>query len=162
MGKAMVFAAWVLAAAVLTWAFSGLLDSQRNPNSRVETQVGRDAVKQVVLRRNRFGHYVASGRINGHPVEFLLDTGATHVAVPVAIARQLKLEPGARRAVRTANGMITTYATTLDSVKLGDIELTNVAAAINPHSDSGDVLLGMAFLKHLELVQRGDSLTIRQ
>jgi aspartyl protease family protein len=162
MGRFMVFAAWILTAALLTWVFSGLLDWQRNPNSGVQTTISADAVKAVALKRNRYGHYVANGRINDHPVEFLLDTGATHVSVPVNIARRLGLKPGARRLVQTANGRIITYATMLDSVKLGEIELTQVAASINPHSNSREVLLGMAFLKHLELIQRGDTLTIRQ
>ena len=92
----------------------------------------------------------------------MLDTGATVVSVPIGIARRLKLKPGARRMVETANGRIITYATTLDSVNIGNIELNRVAASINPRSDSREVLLGMTFLKHLELLQRGDTLTIRQ
>lgn len=157
----MTYAAWVLGLALLTWAFSGVLDWQRNPNSNVQTRTSEDS-KEVVLKRNRQGHYIATGNINGQRVEFLLDTGATHVSIPASIAQHLSLRPGAPTRVRTANGTITTYATTLDSVKLGDIELNRVAASINPHSNSDEVLLGMAFLKHLELVQRGNTLTLRQ
>jgi len=158
----MVYVAWMLAALLLTWLFSGLLDRQRNPNNQVQSSIGEGNQRQVVLKRNRFGHYVASGEINGRDVVFLLDTGATVVSVPMAIARRLQLKPGLRRTAETANGHIVTYATTLDSVKIGNIELKGVAASINPHSDSGEVLLGMTFLKHLELLQRGDTLTIRQ
>ena len=95
----------------------------------------------VPHKRNRFGHYVASGEINDQDVVFLLDTGATVVSVPIGIARRLELKPGAGRTVETANGRIITYATTLDSVKIGNIELNRVAASINPHSDSREVLL---------------------
>ena len=158
----MVYGAWVLAALLLTWLFSGLLDRQRNPNNQVHSSIGAGNQREIVLKRNRFGHYVASGEINGQDVVFLLDTGATVVSVPIGIARRLKLKPGARRMVETANGRIITYATTLDSVKIGNIELNRVAASINPRSDSREVLLGMTFLKHLELLQRGDTLTIRQ
>ena len=158
----MLYGAWILAVALLTWLFSGVLDWQRNPNTQVDTKVTSDKVKEVVLKRNRLGHYVATGRINGEPVEFLLDTGATLVSVPIAVAQHLELKPGARRLVETANGQITTYATTLDSVTIGEIELTNVRAGINPNSSSNAVLLGMTYLKHLELVQRGDTLTLRQ
>ena len=158
----MVYGAWILAVALLTWLFSGVLDWQRNPNTQVDTTVTSDKVKEVVLKRNRFGHYVATGKINGEPVEFLLDTGATLVSVPIAIAQQLELEPGARMLVETANGQITTYATKLDSVTIGEIELTNVRATINPNSSSNAVLLGMTYLKHLELVQRGNTLSLRQ
>ena len=161
-GKVMTFAAWILGLALLTWIFSGVLDWQRNPNSRVETRITGEDSREVVLKRNRQGHYIATGNINGQRVEFLLDTGATHVSVPASTAQRLALRPGPPRRVQTANGLITTYATTLDSVKLGDIELTGVAASINPHSSAREVLLGMAFLKHLELVQRGNTLTLRQ
>ena len=158
----MVYGAWILAAALLTWVFSGVLDWQRNPNTQVDTIITSDQAKEVVLKRNRFGHYVATGKINGQSVEFLLDTGATLVSIPVAIAQRLELKPGARRLVQTANGQITTYATTLESVTLGEIELKDVRAAINPNSTNNAVLLGMTYLKHLELVQRGDTLTLRQ
>ena len=158
----MIYGAWILAVALLTWLFAGVLDWQRNPNTRVDTEITSDKIKEVALKRNRFGHYVATGKINGEPVEFLLDTGATLVSVPIAIAQQLELEPGARRLVETANGQITTYATTLDSVTIGEIELTDVRAGINPNSSSNAVLLGMTYLKHLELIQRGDTLTLRQ
>ena len=158
----MVYGAWILAVALLTWVFSSVLDWQRNPNTQVDTTITSGKVKEVVLKRNRFGHYVATGEINGESVEFLLDTGATLVSIPIAIAQRLELEPGARRLVQTANGQITTYATTLDSVTIGEIELTNVRAAINPNSSSNAVLLGMTYLKHLELIQRGDTLTLRQ
>lgn len=161
-GKLMVYAAWILAAALLTWVFSGLLEWQRNPNSQVHTTVSKDRAKEVVLKRNRFGHYVATGQINGESVEFLLDTGATLVSVPIAIAQRLGLKPGARRLVQTANGEIMTYATILGSVKIGAIERAGVRAAINPNSSSDAVLLGMTYLKHLDLIQRGDTLTLRQ
>lgn len=161
-GRFMVYVAWALALGLLTWGFSNVLDFQHNPNASPATSLGSDGEKVVVLRRNRLGHYVTAGRINGVPVEFLLDTGATNVSVPAAVAERLGLKRGAPRPVQTANGIITTYSTRLGSVKLGNIELTGVRASINPHSDSRSVLLGMSYLKHLELVQRGDTLTILQ
>ena len=157
----MIYAAWIAAVLMLTWVFNHTLDRQHNPNARL----GADSsapLKEVVLRRNRMGHYIAPGRINGRAVEFLLDTGATDVSVPQALANKLNLTPGPAMSTQTANGVITTYATVLDSVSLGNIELSGVRASINPSSASNGVLLGMAFLKHLELVQRGDTLTIRQ
>jgi aspartyl protease family protein len=159
-GKLMVYASWILAALMLTWLFSGLLEKQRNPNTYVQTEQGPSGKKQVVLKRNRLGHYVASGKINGRPVEFLLDTGATMVSIPESVARGLGLRRGPAQVVQTANGRITTYATTLDSVKIGAIEMFGVGASINPHSTAREVLLGMTFLKHLGLTQRGNTLTL--
>ncbi|MFC1681762.1 TIGR02281 family clan AA aspartic protease, partial [Pseudomonadota bacterium] len=72
MGRIMVYGSWIVAALLLTWMFSGLLDRQRNPNTSVQSSVGPAGEKRVVLERNRFGHYVTSGKINGKSVEFLL------------------------------------------------------------------------------------------
>ena len=105
---------------------------------------------------------MARGRINDQSVTFLLDTGATVVSIPQDIARNLSLKAGTRSYANTANGLIETYSTRLDSIGIGNIELHDIAAHINPHMNTNEVLLGMSFLKRLELIQRGDTLTIRQ
>lgn len=159
MGKGMLYAAWALALGVLTWAFDQWLDAQRVPqvkNARVE---GRS---EVTLTRNRYGHYQAHGQINRQEVEFLVDTGATEVSVPDRVAQRLGLQAGAPLKVMTANGTLTVYATRLKSVRLGDIELHDVKAHINPAMPGHEVLLGMSFLKYLEFTQRGNTLTLRQ
>ncbi len=162
LGRWMTYAGWALALGVVALVFDGVLERQYNPNQDL-TAVSRDgAAPEVVLQRNRYGHYVASGRINGRPVTFLLDTGATDVSVPAGLAAQLGLERGAPARYRTANGSITTYRTQLERVELGAIALESVRAHINPGMAGEDVLLGMSFLKHLDLEQRGDSLTLRQ
>ena len=99
--------------------------------------------------------------INGRQVEFLLDTGATHVAVPASLAIDLGLTPGVPISYHTANGTVTGYTTIIDRVRLGNIELHDVRAGIMPDV-SGEILLGMAFLKDLEFSQRGETLTLRQ
>jgi len=108
------------------------------------------------------GHYLANGEINGRPVTFLLDTGATDISIPALLAKDLGLERGAARRYQTANGTITTYGTRLETVRLGGIVRRQVRAHINPGMRQGEVLLGMSFLKHLEMVQRGNQLTLRQ
>lgn len=158
----MIYGSWILAAVLLTWLFAGLLERQRNPNSSVRSDTGPAGEARVVLERNRFGHYIASGRINGQEVEFLLDTGATVVSVPQNVAERLGLVRGQPTLVQTANGRIVNYATRLDSVEIGGIKLSEVAATINPGTSAGEVLLGMAFLKHLEMTQRGNTLTLTQ
>ena len=64
--------------------------------------------------------------------------------------------------VSTANGVATAYMTRLDEVRLGEIRLTNVRASLNPGLADDSILLGMNVLKHLELIQRANSLIIRQ
>jgi len=108
------------------------------------------------------GHYVANGSINSQPVIFMLDTGATDVSIPEAIARKLNLTPGPTATYQTANGPVKVQITRLDKISLGDISLTNIRATINPGYKSNEILLGMSFLKHLEFSQRGNTLTLRQ
>ena len=61
-----------------------------------------------------------------------------------------------------ANGIGTGYATRLDSVRVGEIELRNVSAGVTPGLVTEEILLGMSFLKHIEFTQRGDKLILRQ
>lgn len=157
----MIVTAWFGAVVLLTWLFAGVLDRQYNPNQSVYTERAGDTVA-VTLLRNRLGHYVANGRINGRNVRFILDTGATYVALGDGLAQELGLHRGRPSQTLTANGTIVTYRTMLDEVELGGIEIRDVAASINPHMSEDTVLLGMSFLKHLELIQRGDHLLLRQ
>ena len=158
----MIAAAWIVAVGILTAYFSGWLDKRDNPNQQVAGVTSEEGVHEVRLRQNPSGHYVATGMINGVAVRFLLDTGATNVSVPERVAKKLKLKVGHAEQVETANGTITTYFTRLDRVDLGTIHLNGVRAHINPHMDSDEILLGMSFLRNLELVQRDGSLTLRQ
>lgn len=157
-----MLAAWILLLAVLALSFGTLLERQVNPNPQPDGSVDAQGVRQVVLKRNRSGHYVASGYINGARTTFLLDTGATDVAVPEVLANRLGLRRGVQVMSRTANGNVTAWRTRLDQVKLGPVQLSNVRASILPSMLGDEVLLGMSFLKKLELIQRGDNLTLRQ
>ena len=162
LGFGMMTAAWVLVLGLFTVYFSGFLEQQDNPNRGASGTTNEDGVREVTLRQNRGGHYVAIGKINARPVKFLLDTGATEVSIPGSLADDLDLEAGAAQRVQTANGTITTYATRLNRVDLGTIRLRDVRANINPHMNGDEVLLGMSFLKNLELVQKNKNLTLRQ
>lgn len=113
----------------------------------------------VVLQQGRSGHYFAEGMINGDPVMFLVDTGATDVAISEKRARAMGLEFGPRASVMTAAGRVVAWRTRLDSVTLGSLELNNVRATITPGLGN-EALLGMSFLKHYSLRQEGDQLVI--
>ena len=161
MGKFMVGAMWLVLLGLLTLFFNDVLEKQFNPNQQIAS-VHRNGQEEIVLERNKYGHYVASGMINQQPVVFMLDTGATDISIPANVARRLGLEAGRPLTYQTANGPAVNYATQLDSVSLGDITLHNLPASINPNVDQDDVLLGMSFLKHLEFTQKGNTLTLRQ
>ena len=160
-GKIMVGAMWLVLLGLLTVFFNDFLEKQHNPNQQIAS-VQRDGQQELVLQRNKYGHYVASGMINQQPVVFMLDTGASDISIPLEVAKRLGLQPGRAVTYQTANGPALNYATQLDSVSLGNITLYNLPASINPNVNHDDVLLGMSFLKHLEFSQKGNTLTLRQ
>lgn len=162
LGLGMTIAMWLVVLALLTLFFQSWQEKQRNPNQQAALSLGEKGQRELVLQRNRYGHYVASGRINQQSVVFLLDTGASDISVPEALAGEIGLQRGRAMQYQTANGTITVYATTLATVDLGGIVLRQVRASINPNMQGDEVLLGMSFLKHLEFTQSGDRLTLRQ
>jgi aspartyl protease family protein len=161
LGRAMLFGAWISGLALLALFFHQWLERDNNPNPHPLTLQGADGVVEVVLQRNRAGHYVASGKINGEPVRFLVDTGATDVALSLDLARRLDLRLGPEGSSRTANGITRTWPTRLARVELGGLVAHGVRASVLPNMPGDEVLLGMSFLKPLELIQRGDTLTLR-
>jgi aspartyl protease family protein len=161
LGNKFTILAWIIVLGLMTYYFDRYLDKQNNPNQQVIT-THSDKTREVILNRNRVGHYVATALINDQKVVAMLDTGATDVSIPEQIARKLHLDRGPSFQVSTANGNITVYATTIDKIQIGEIKLEGVRANINPHMQEDDVLLGMSFLKQLEFTQQGDQLTLRQ
>ena len=94
MGLGMMIMAWVVLLGFGVVFFGDVLEKQFNPNQSLDTRVSAEGMREVVLQRNRFGHYVTSGTINGQPVTFMLDTGATGVAIPEPVAQRLKIPRG--------------------------------------------------------------------
>jgi aspartyl protease family protein len=161
MGTAMQALAWLVLLALGVAFFSDFLEDQYNPNQS-HASYSEGGAREVVLQRNKFGHYVTAGQINGKPVTFMLDTGATGVAIPEDLSDSLGLQPGPAFPTQTANGVGVGYAVTLDSVSVGAIELHDVSASITPGLQTHEILLGMSFLKHIEFTQRDDTLILRQ
>lgn len=157
----MIYMAWILFLGILTMGFNKLLENQNNPNQNVEISYNDDRIAEVRLEQNRQGHYVANGKINGGMVTFLLDTGATQISIPEKVAQRLGLKKGYPSQVITANGTIKVYSTKLNSVSLGAITLHNLRGHINPHMEGDEILLGMNFMKHLEIIQRERQLLLR-
>lgn len=156
MGRGMIWLAALGALAGLT-AFFGMFDS--GPGGSMRSGVDAVGRAQVVLEQGRGGHYVAEGRINGQTVSFLVDTGATDVAVSEREARRLGLDFGPRVTVMTAAGPAPAWVTRLDVVEVGGLRVENVRASITPGLGS-QALLGMSFLKQFSLRQDGGTLVI--
>ncbi len=160
-GKVLMILAWAAALFLATRYFGEWEDRQENPNTVVTSQRG-DGYIEVQLVGNRQGHFVSTGKINDQAVQFLLDTGATDVAIPGKVADTLQLQRGAPVWVSTANGRSQGFRTSIERLQLGDIALNNVRALVVPGLDGEQVLLGMSAMKQLEFTQRGGTMLLRQ
>lgn len=160
MGKWMVVLAWIIGLGLVTFIFSDILESQINPNQSPQSNRFGERV-EVVLEQNKAGHYVTSGEINGVPVVFLVDTGATDVSIPAHLAGRLQLTAGRVGYANTANGLVQIAETHINRIAIGDIVLTDIDGNLNPGMQSDSILLGMSFLKQLEFTQKGNVLILR-
>ena len=160
-GMGMTVVAWIIFLAMMFGVFDYLVTQRNNPNQNIVTTMDGYR-KEITLQRNAYGHYVSSGSINGNDVVFLLDTGASDIAIPESVADEIGLQKGRDVYVKTANGNTRAYRTRLQSVAIGDIVLYDLSATILTNISGHEILLGMNFLKHLEITQKGQTLTIRQ
>ncbi len=160
-GRYMMFAMWIGLLGLLTWFFYNWQQNEMNPNTSVSSMLNTRGQTELILKANKQGQYIVNGYINNTPVTFLLDTGANDVSIPGHIAKKIGLKKGYKIQFETANGIAVGYRTKIDRIKIGDIELTNISASINPNVRFNEILLGMSFLKHLELVQKNKTMTLR-
>lgn len=118
---------------------------------------------EITLPVGTGGHYYAAGSINGRPVRFLVDTGATTVAIPQRDADRLGLDwrnaPVANG--HTANGIVQMRTVTLAAVRIGDVEVPNVEAVVVPQG-MPFVLLGNSFLRRFQIRQENDILRLQR
>jgi len=135
----------VIAALIITGlvVFAGLDFVYKTPESET-TASGQTTVS---IPQGQGGHYLVAGKINGKPVKFLVDTGATDVAIPMSVAKKLGLPLGMSFRTKTANGFGVGYETGLETIALGDIELTGVKASVSEGLTGDEILLGMSFLR---------------
>lgn len=117
--------------------------------------------EKVVLAADPRGHFFVDGAVNGGHVRFILDTGATVVALPGADANRLGIDYRKGRAgmIDTANGPARAWQVPLDTVKVGDIELHNVEAVVVERGLEV-ALLGMTFLNRVEMKRDGATMTL--
>lgn len=160
LAKWMIALAWIAGLGLLVTVLDDQLERQYNPNREPQSEFTSQGV-EVRLKRNRMGHYVSAGTINGQPVVFMLDTGATNVSIPFHMADTLGLRPGLRYSVSTANGAVQVAQTDVAQLSLGNITLNNIDAHLNPGLQGNEILLGMSALKQLEFTQQGEWLILR-
>jgi aspartyl protease family protein len=127
-----------------------------------ETGAPSGALGSAKVPADSLGLFVASGQVNGAYMRFVVDTGATYVAIPASEAQRLgiDLRSAQRGATMTANGPVAVYKVNLDSVTVGGITLYNVEATVHPMPGMNVGLLGMSFLNRTEMKREGDTLTL--
>ena len=160
-GHGMLIVSVVIGLGALTFFFEDQIQQQANPNQNPRSMELNSGIREVVLQQNKQGHYVANGTVNNVPVLFLLDTGATDVAIPESIALAAGLQRGNTSRASTANGMVAVYTTQVAKLTLGNIVLKDVSASITTSMVGDTILLGMSALRQVEFSQRGDELTLR-
>lgn len=160
MGRGMIWVSMLAALGLMTWFFSEQIERRNNPNQNVSGVILDDGV-EVTLQRNRAGHYVATGSINGREIDLLVDTGATDVVLSRELARDLNLDNLGPITMSTANGTTQGYFTRLDELRLGPIVMRDIGAVVAPNMDM-EVLLGMTVLRELDWQQRGNQLILHQ
>jgi aspartyl protease family protein len=121
----------------------------------------RDDRQSVTLAADPRGHFFTEGAVNGNAVRFLVDTGATTVALPAADAVRLGLDyrKGRPAFTHTAAGVVPVYVLTLDTVRLGAIELNSVEATVIERG-LDVALLGMSFLNRVQMTRDGHLMTL--
>jgi aspartyl protease family protein len=117
--------------------------------------------QSVILSADTRGHFFSDGAVNGTPVRFLVDTGATTVALPATDAVRLGIDyrKGEMGMSSTAGGMVPVYRVRLDTVRLGAIELTGVEGVVL-EKGLDIALLGMSFLNRVDIKREGQILTL--
>jgi aspartyl protease family protein len=117
---------------------------------------------RATLVADAAGHFITAGVVNGTTLRFLVDTGATSVVLSSADARRAGVNylAGTRSSTQTANGVISVYNVKLDSIKVGDITLTAVDAAVVEGDKLPIALLGMSFLNRMEMRRDGTTMTL--
>ena len=117
----------------------------------------------IVITADGSGHFVTAGRINGSAVTFMVDTGASVVAIGQSDADRMGLayKDGQRGFANTANGRVPVHGITLASVRVGDVEVANVEAVVLP-SQMPHVLLGNSFLTRFQMKRENDTLRLER
>jgi aspartyl protease family protein len=165
MRSIVAFAGLALAAAFLVPRYAANLSADPKPTALAAhplTPVPTPAVtnsRSVVVPRDGRGHFEVDARVNGRRIGFMVDTGASVIALTTRDAAQLGIHPSQNAfvaEVKTANGVVRGAPTLLDTVEVGDIKLHDVTALVLPDEALSDNLLGLSFLSRLRRFEYSD------
>jgi aspartyl protease family protein len=121
------------------------------------------SAQEIVLPVGLGGHFTATGTINGRAVQFMVDTGATLVAISQSEAERIGLDyrNGQRSMTQTANGAVPVHRVSLGMVRMGEVEVSNVDAVVMP-AQMPYVLLGNSFLSRFQMRRENDVLRLER
>ena len=116
---------------------------------------------RIVLSAGSGGHFMTAGQVNGRAVQFMVDTGATSVAMSAQDAERagVNFKTGQPVMMSTANGNVQGYRIKLDSVRVGEVEIFNVDAVVSPQA-MPYMLLGNSFLTRFQMLRENDQMTL--
>ena len=115
--------------------------------------------RSLTVRRDNRGHFNVEGRVDGRRMDFVVDTGATIIAIPEREAARLGIHPARRdytAQIKTANGTVHAAPTRLAMVEVGGLTVRDVAAVVMPNEALSENLLGMSFLSRLRRFEFAD------
>ncbi len=112
-----------------------------------------------MIQRDGRGHFAAAGRVDGRRLDFMVDTGASVIALRASDAASLGIHPVPREftaEVKTANGSVRAAPAQLSMVEIGGVTVRDVAALVLPDEALSENLLGMSFLSRLRRFEYGN------
>jgi aspartyl protease family protein len=130
-------------------------------NSRAGASAAKSGGKRIVLTAGSGGHFMTPGQINGRAVQFMVDTGATGIAMSAADAERagINYKGGQPVQLSTANGVTQGYRVKLNSVRVGDVEVHDIDAVVSPQP-MPYMLLGNSFLSRFQMSRDNDQMTL--
>jgi aspartyl protease family protein len=165
MRSVLTFAAFAIAAGVVVPKYAAQLHAGRPAPTMMaahsETPAAANSAdsRSVVISPGRNGHFEVAGSVDGRRMDFMVDTGASVIALTARDAAMLGIHPTEseyRAMVRTANGTVHAAPVMLDSVEIDDIVVHDVAAMVLPDGALADNLLGLTFLSRLHKFEYSD------
>ena len=133
-------------------------------SERISTAFKKPKFSEVKIPRSSNGHYFTAGAINGRPAKFMVDTGATAIAMNINEARRLGIDLRQAKAGRssTAGGMVETFRVVLDKVSVGSVTLHRIPASVVNGDFPEQILLGNSFLSKVEMTEQSGVLVFRK
>jgi aspartyl protease family protein len=171
MRSIIVFAVLALAASILVPRYVTHMGDAPAPVALAAQPMGSAAAatansRSVVVQRDARGHFQVDGRVDGRRLGFMIDTGASVIALTASDAGRLGIHPAQREfvtEVKTANGSVRGAPVRLDMVEIGDLVVRDVAALVLPDEALSDNLLGLSFLSRLRRFEySGGQLVLEQ